>query len=87
MLLEGTGSTHGEVLAAVDRAADFAPQVLKAEWNRVKEGERPYRIVRGAAMWIVAIALLAFTSLWVYQVVTTNLDGGKIGSTVATSKE
>lgn len=77
-LLEGTGSTHEEVLAAVDRAADFAPQVLKAEWNRVKDGERPYRVVRASAAWVVAVALLAFALLWVRQVMSeesTAADG------------
>jgi len=63
--LQGVGPTHDEVLAAVDRAADFAGPVLKAEWKRVKEGEKPYRVIRISATVVVIVALIAFAVVWI----------------------
>jgi len=63
-VLKGDGAVQRDVLAAVDRAADFAGPVLKAEWKRVKEGEKPYRSIRVSATIIVVLALLAFVLMW-----------------------
>ena len=38
-----------------DRAADYAQPVLKKEWERVKRGELPFRLVRN---WIAPIIVL-----------------------------
>lgn len=44
-VLQGQGSTAG-TLKAIEAAADYAPQVLKSEWERVKRGEFAFRAVR-----------------------------------------
>lgn len=62
--LQGDGPSHSEVLAAVDRAADFAGPVLKAEWERVKGGEKPYKRIRISATAVVILALIAFGVMW-----------------------
>lgn len=64
-VLESDGAEKRDVLAAVDRAADHAGPVLKAEWRRVKEGEKPYKTVRIGATIVVVLSLLAFVVLWV----------------------
>jgi hypothetical protein len=56
-----------EVLAAVEAAATFAPQVLKVEWERVKQGERPFRIVRNWVAPIVVGLGLAFVAVLAYR--------------------
>lgn len=57
------GGSVQTVLDAVDSANNYARPVLKKEWNRVKAGELPFRIVRNwlaPAIFIVSIAFLAF---------------------------
>lgn len=56
-----------EVLAAVEAAAIFAPQVLKAEWERVKQGELPFRIARNWVAPIVVVLGLAFVVLLAFR--------------------
>lgn len=62
--LQGNGPAHEDILASIDRAADFAGPVLKAEWKRVKEGEKPYRTIRVSATVVVIAALAAFALIW-----------------------
>lgn len=50
-----SATEKGEPFAALDRIADFARPVLKTEWNRVKAGELPFRIVRN---WVAPIVIL-----------------------------
>lgn len=63
--LQSDGIDRRDILASVDRAADFAGPVLKKEWQRVKEGEKPYRMIRMSAIVIVVFSLTAFALLWV----------------------
>ena len=62
-VLQSDGADKRDVLAAVDRAAEFAQPILKAEWNRVKRGERAFRVVRVGAVVIIAASLLAILPL------------------------
>jgi hypothetical protein len=63
-MLTGKGETD-VILHAIEAAAEFAPQILKAEWERVKRGELPYRIARN---WIAPItffgSMLLVVLLW-----------------------
>lgn len=58
-----------EVLQAVERAAEFSTRILKAEWERVKQGELPFRIARN---WVAPItfgaAVLLVALLWLGKV-------------------
>jgi hypothetical protein len=56
-----------EVLAALEAAAAFAPQVLKVEWERVKQGELPFRIVRNWVAPTVVVLGLAFVAVLAYR--------------------
>ena len=58
-VLQSDGADKRDVLAAVDRAAEFAQPILKAEWNRVKRGEKAFRVVRIGAVVIIAVSVLA----------------------------
>ncbi len=49
-----------EVLAAIERAADYARPLLKTEWDRVKKGELPFRVVRNWLAPLLVILCLAF---------------------------
>lgn len=51
------------VLAAIDAANDYAPQVLKREWERVKVGEISFRVVRALFGVIAAVVLVIFIAL------------------------
>ena len=63
-MLAGRGDTDA-ILQAIEVAANYAPQVLKTEWKRVKHGELPYRVVRN---WVAPIiffgALLFIAFVW-----------------------
>jgi hypothetical protein len=60
-----TSNSTDEVLLAVERAAEFAPQILKTEWERVKEGEFAFRVARN---WVAPItfgaSILLVALLW-----------------------
>jgi hypothetical protein len=47
-------------MRAIEVASEYARPVLKKEWERVKLGERPFRIARNLAAWIVFLLLVAF---------------------------
>ena len=51
------------VLAAIDAANEYAPQVLKREWERVKAGETPFRVARAAFGAVAAGVLGTFLML------------------------
>lgn len=57
------GGSVQTALDAIDAANDYARPVLKKEWNRVKAGELPFRVVRNwlaPAIFLVSIAFLIF---------------------------
>jgi hypothetical protein len=45
-------------LDAIDRASEYAPQILKKEWERVKAGELPFRVARNYLAPIVFVVPL-----------------------------
>ncbi len=54
-----------ETLLAVEAAASYAPDVLKKEWDRVKKGEFPFRLVRNwIAPAIIIISIGLMTMFW-----------------------
>lgn len=53
-MLVGKGDTDA-ILQAIEVAAEYAPQLLKVEWERVKKGELPYRLARN---WIAPITFV-----------------------------
>jgi hypothetical protein len=63
-MLAGKGDTDS-ILQAIEVAANYAPQILKTEWTRVKHGELPYRLARN---WVAPIvffgALLFVVFVW-----------------------
>jgi hypothetical protein len=63
-VLEGRITTEA-ALPAVDTAAAYAPQVLKAEWERVKKGELPFRLVRNWIAPLVVVFSIVFVALLV----------------------
>jgi hypothetical protein len=58
-----------EVLEAVERSAAFSTQILKIEWERVKQGELPFRVARN---WVAPItfgaSVLLVALLWLGKV-------------------
>lgn len=63
-VLAGEGDTE-MTLKAIDTAAEFAPQILKLEWERVKSGEVAFRVVRNwVAPLIVVSSLLFIAFVW-----------------------
>lgn len=62
-------SDVARTLQAIENAADYAPQILKAEWERVKRGELAFRLARNwIAPAIVLISLLFVALVWVGRV-------------------
>lgn len=50
------------ILDAIERVSDQSQLVLKLEWERVKKGERPFRILRNIVapiIFVVAVILIA----------------------------
>lgn len=67
-VLNRIGQTD-QALQSIETAAEYAPQILKAEWKRVKQGERAFWLARN---WFAPIAFLApvvfVALLWAGQV-------------------
>lgn len=62
-------SDVARTLQAIENAADYAPKILKAEWERVKRGELAFRLARNwIAPAIVLISLLFVALVWVGRV-------------------
>lgn len=59
------------VLLAIEAAAEFARPVLKAEWNRVKQGEPQFRLVRN---WLVPSVFL-LCALFAWLLVSVRIAG------------
>jgi len=49
-----------DILVAIENAAECAQPLLKKEWERVKRGERPFRIVRNTMLAVISIATCSF---------------------------
>ncbi|MRX08541.1 hypothetical protein GJ697_11895 [Pseudoduganella sp. FT25W] len=57
--------TSDATLKALELAADYASPILKKEWRRVKEGERPFRIARNwMAPAIVLVSVGFIVLIW-----------------------
>jgi len=61
-VLDEQGETD-ETLKAVEVAAEYAPQILKIEWERVKKGELAFRVARNWIAPLIFIASVAFVLL------------------------
>lgn len=61
-MLAGKSDTDS-ILQAIEVAANFAPQILKTEWERVKHGELPYRLARNWVAPIIFFGALLFVLL------------------------
>ena len=49
--------------SGIETAAEYAPQILKAEWERVKRGELAFRVVRNWVAPLIVVVSLAFVVL------------------------
>jgi hypothetical protein len=61
-VISGRGNTE-DALQAVEAAATYAPQILKLEWERVKEGELPFRLARNWIAPSIFVCLSVFIVL------------------------
>jgi phosphoenolpyruvate synthase/pyruvate phosphate dikinase len=52
-----------ETMAAIELANTYAQPVLKAEWERVKKGELPFRIARNLVAPTIGVLSLVFAAL------------------------
>jgi hypothetical protein len=64
-MLQGQGDTAA-TMKAIEAAAEYAPQILKSEWERVKRGEFAFRAIRN---WI-APAIFVLSLVFIFLVVS-----------------
>ena len=58
------GSDYTEAIEAIERASSYSQEILKIEWERVKSGEKPFKIARNWVMPIImAISLIFIIAL------------------------
>jgi hypothetical protein len=58
-------SDSSEVIQAIEVAIKYARPLIKAEWNRVKAGELPFRIARNwVAPFIFLLSISAIAFVW-----------------------
>ena len=63
-ILAGNGDVS-KTLKAIEVAAEFAPQILKGEWERVKREELAFRLARNWIAPLIVLVSLAFVIfLW-----------------------
>ncbi len=68
-MLRGQGDTAA-TLKAIEAAAEYAPQILKSEWERVKRGEFAFRAVRN---WI-APTIFVLSLLFIFLVASGKMN-------------
>lgn len=61
-VLQGQGDMAA-TLKAIEAAVNYAPQILKSEWDRVKRGELAFRVVRNWIAPLVFVLSLLFIFL------------------------
>ena len=65
----GSPASTDAALEAIERAAAYAPQILKTEWERVKRGELAFRLARNwFAPLTFGISLLFVALLWLGKI-------------------
>ena len=68
------GLDYTEALDAIERASDYSQDILKSEWERVKNGEPTYRRSKKIAFAVLFIGLVVF-SLSAYVILSSRLSG------------
>ncbi len=68
------GLDYTEALDAIERASDYSQDVLKTEWERVKNGEPTYRRLKIIAFAVLGFGLLIF-SFSSYVILSSRLSG------------
>lgn len=53
-------SDISSTLGAIERAASYAPNILKTEWERVKTGESSFRVARKVLPIVVTVVAILF---------------------------
>jgi type I site-specific restriction-modification system R (restriction) subunit len=54
------GKDYTEALAALELAVSYSQDILKNEWERVKLGEKPFRVVKNIAMLLGIVCFVIF---------------------------
>jgi len=55
------GIDYTEALNAIEKASDYSQDILKSEWERVKNGEPTYRYFKYFAVGVLILGLLVFS--------------------------
>ncbi len=66
------GHDYTEALDAIERASDYSQDILKSEWERVKNGEPTYRYSKYFAVAILFLGFVVF-SLSAYVILSSRL--------------
>lgn len=58
------GTDYTKAIEAIERASSYSQEILKIEWERVKSGEKPFKVARNWVMPIImAISLIFIIAL------------------------
>ena len=78
------GLDYTEALDAIERASNYSQDILKSEWERVKNGEPSYRRSKNFAVTILVVGFVVF-SLSAYVILTSRLPDAVSKKTEAKS--
>ena len=78
------GLDYTEALDAIERASNYSQDILKSEWERVKNGEPSYRRSKNFAVTILVVGFAVF-SLSAYVILTSRLPDAVSKKTEAKS--
>jgi len=78
------GRDYTEALDAIERGSDYSQDILKSEWERVKNGEPTYRRFKIFSITVLLIGLVVF-SLSTYVILSGKLPGVLNGKTATKS--
>jgi hypothetical protein len=61
------GKDYTKALEAIDRASSYSQDILKTEWERVKNGETSFRVARNWVMPAIMLISLVFISILLFS--------------------
>lgn len=66
------GQDYSKAIEAIERASSYSQTILKSEWERVKRGEKSFRVTKNWIMPIIMVISLVFITTLVFNSTETN---------------
>lgn len=77
------GRDYSDALTAIENASSYSQDILKSEWERVKRGEKSFRVTKNWIMPTIIVISLVFVSVLLFNPAETNKSIQPFAETLA----